>query len=60
MLVTYPDMPPASAISTADGGDGTATVTLSAASVQAGTHVFWTSALDGKEAEREPFVAVVQ
>ena len=46
MLVTYPDMLPASAISSADGGDGNATATPSAASVPAGTYVFWISASD--------------
>ena len=59
-VTAIPDMLPASAISVADGGDGTATVTLSAASVPAGTYVFWISASDGKESEREPFVVVVQ
>ena len=59
-ITAIPDMLPASAISVADGGDGTATVTLSAASVPAGTYVFWISASDGKESEREPFLVVVQ
>ena len=59
-VTAIPDMLPASAISVADGGDGTATVTLSAASVPAGTYVFWISASDGKESEREPFLVVIQ
>lgn len=59
-ITAIPDMLPASAISVADGGDGTATVTLSAASVQVGTYVFWISASDEKESGREPFVVIVQ
>ena len=59
-ITAYADTFPGYAISVADGGDGTATVMLDAASVPAGTYVFWMSASDGKESEREPFTVVVQ